>query len=107
MLYALPDDHLAAWFYMHALVCANHHMIPWMSSQHKNAGMLIVTMNAYLWCTFSMNCMKRLLREAKGSLTGPKQHLHHVSHGGCVPMAHLLYEGDDVGIVICQHPCTR
>lgn len=38
VLYALPEDHLAAWFYMHALVCANPHMIPWMSGQLKNAG---------------------------------------------------------------------
>ena len=43
VLYALPEDRLAAWFYMHALVCANPRMIPWMNSQHNNAGMLKVT----------------------------------------------------------------
>lgn len=42
VLYALPEDRLAAWFYMHALVCANDHMLPWMKSQHKNAGTLIL-----------------------------------------------------------------
>ena len=42
VLYALPEDRLAAWFYMHALVCANPHMVPWMSSQLKNAGMHIL-----------------------------------------------------------------